>query len=303
MFQWWSEVSPINKNQMGMKLHQIVCGNSPMRTSIESIADTFKSLLNISFPLPPRMSLETFLGSEFGKLFVFTQNRAGNVFIESVLPFSATGDDIATLLGSADPRGGDQRGGGLDPRGPDPRDAMLGTVIAGVAKLLTIDPRIGEASKETELIERIEEAFFHTYKVPIPIPGLKVLTDPGFRITREPVTGSVSLVYRLGSVHSVHPARPVHPVRHIRQQPQVSQPVINQQTQRPMAPSVSAVFSRLSALQASMRRNLSIVDEALLRGPSNVLIPDPALWSSALDTLLKQEDQGREILSNLFDKT
>lgn len=263
--------------QLAIALFKLVGDNLPMRTPVDSIPAQYASIFGKKFPLPippGPTGLANLLGSEFGQILSFSQNRAGQVFAELGLPKETSPEQIARFFDKDLSQ----------PTAPQVRPGPpAGLVIAAMEKLLAADKKIGEAANETGLEEKLAQVFFQTFRVPVNNILATVLTDKRFRLNREPVTGSIALSISSGNI-----IPQTVPVRTVQVAPVA-----------PVAPQFEPVLVRLRKLRSDMLSNLEIIDAAITRG-SNLVIPDFALWTNALDTLLKQEGQSSEILANLF---
>ncbi len=170
----------------------------------------------------------------------------------------------------------------------------LALLAKAVHELLRMKPEIGEGANLDELRKNISECFFTWFHVPMTVAGGTIPIDPlslmekfqgtlFTRVMEEPVTGSVFVK----AIVALPPLPPVIP-------PPQAKPVPAKPLALPAEVEVAAL-----RLRAHLEKSLVVLDSAL-SGKRSFDIPDTNLWKNALDTLLSQESQALEVLSNLF---
>ena len=170
-------------------------------------------------------------------------------------------------------------------------------IIRCLHKILSGKPYLGEADSMPLLHDALHEAYFELMGLPMvlcsglvvdPLDLIQKNQGKSFtRIFQEPVTGKVN-------------------VRAIQENPQFASIGSVTLTEKNVSSAKLRIPKELESVASSMRllkdklsMNLHAVDSALAQ-MDKLTVPDVNLWLTALDTLVKQESQAGEILSNLF---
>ena len=299
-------VAPTKKFQnspLEAALIEIVSMSLPMRTPVDSIPKIYASKFGGALPISVNA-----LVNEYAHLFTFTQNRAGQIFAELK---AHTDTHVHTGSAHVHTKGAPTGNVHVHTKGASTGSAPTGIAHTGthmhtvstpktppqteradieiyrksIEKILHANPTLAEAADISKLFEQMSVAFFEMFHVPMQVSAEEVLR--GFRLVKEPVTGSVCVSGRLST-----------PTQKVAQIAQPSKATVAPKRAAPTPAAHSGIMSGLEKLRVELVKNLQVIDNAL--GRTEMIVPDIDLWTGAINTLYKQELQANEILTNLF---